>query len=416
VTIFRASLWVVGVILAGLVAAFSFVIGNQVRNPVAAQSIGILRTGAADANLAYATFATRKQSNPKAAISDAELQLARQGYRSEPLSVAGLGLIIVATPDRSATRAQLLALGGKLTRRNSLITSASIEAAARRDDARTFFTWMSRAVLTDASLRSIYIGAMAEATARSGAVDALAPVIGPRPAWSEFYWRSVVSRPNSLVNAAKLRVAIAKAPWRQTAVTPADKALASGLIQAREFDAALGLATGLGQASSSDHASTNLLANANFARQPQLPPIDWQLATSGNLGASINPKGKALTISVIAGAYGYAARQLLQLSPGSYELGWSLTSQAPIDAGALTARLSCAEKMAASAGDASPAVILSTGTHRAQVVVPPGACRWYWLSFDVSISDTSPGFDAQLRDLTLRSTGAVSAKPSVSAS
>ncbi len=170
-----------------------------------------------------------------------------------------------------------------------------------------------------------------------------------------------------------------------------------------------------GQASAPDADAANLLANADFARQPLLPPIDWQLATSGNLGASINPKSKALTISMIAGAYGYAARQLLQLSPGNYELGWSLTSQTPIDAGALTARLSCAEKIAAPAGNVQPAVILSTGTHRTSVVVPPGTCRWYWLSFDVSISDTSPGFDAQLRDLTLRASNAASAKASIPA-
>src|SRR5690606_39015716 len=150
---------------------------------------------------------------------------------------------------------------------------------------------------------------MAEATAKDGAVDALTPIIGPVPRWSDSYWQQVIQRPASLLNAAKLRTAVAQAPWRQTTVSRWDRDLETGLTNRGHFDAAEALYKGLGLAG--DGRSINLVSDGGFARQPQLPPFDWQLAVSGTLGASIDDKDKSLLVSAIGGARGFAARQLL---------------------------------------------------------------------------------------------------------
>jgi hypothetical protein len=253
---------------------------------------------------------------------------------------------------------------------------------------------------------------MADATAKRAAVAALTPVIGPAPSWSETYWQQVIQRPASLLNAAKLRVAVAQAPWRQTAISRSDRYLSIGLTNRGQFEAAHALYTGLGLARKS--RSETLLSNGDFEQQPQLPPFDWQLAVSGTLGASIDEKDKSLLVSAIGGARGFAARQLVSLSPGNYRLSWSLSASMPIDPATLLARVTCAEPGAKSA-KAQP-ISLVVGKHAVTFALPESACRWYWFSIDVALPDDSAGVDAYFRNISLAPAGGGETGPPLAAS
>src|SRR3546814_20936323 len=77
-------------------------------------------------------------------------------------------------------------------------------------------------MLTNSSAGTAYAKAMAAATARDGAVEALIDVLGPKPRWSDLYWRSIIGEPGSYVNAAKLRIPLARVPWQQIAIEPKD--------------------------------------------------------------------------------------------------------------------------------------------------------------------------------------------------
>lgn len=396
----RTILWFAGSALAALVGVSSSVIVSQVKQPATSVQLGIGPVGLAQGNLAFASYAARQQKDPKASVSARERALAAAAYRSEPLSSAALGMLVASMNGREAddgTRQALLDIGGKLTRRSSLINSASIEAAARSGDEGAFFRWLSRAILTNESVRAVYIRAMAQATARPGAEATLVQVLGPNPTWAGRYWNAVVTVPQSLVNAAKLRVLVARAPWRQTEIGDADRLLALRLTRNGHFDDARNLAVGLGQAGPKEAGTGNLVVNAQFDRPSLLPPIDWQLASSGNLGASIDAKGKNLTISAISGARGYAARQLVRMKPGTYSVDWALSSNAPLPDGALTARLSCAEGGTANTDTVVPLV---AGSHR-KPISSSSACQWFWFEINVNVSDAGSGFDAQLRHLTL---------------
>ncbi|WP_139375846.1 hypothetical protein [Sphingopyxis flava] len=345
------------------------------------------------------TYGVRTLKDPQAAPSNAELDLARAAYRAEPLSSTALSLIVATMPE-GETRQSLLTQVGDLTRRNSLLNEEQITAAALRGDDRAFFHWLSRSVLTNNDLRVAYVSAMAEATAREGAVAALTPVIGSAPSWSESYWHQVVQRPASLLNAAKLRIAVAKQPWRQTNVSRWDRALSIELTNRGHFDAARALYEGLDLAR--ETRSGNLLSDGGFGRQPELPPFDWQLAVSGTLGASIDDRSKSLLVSAISGARGFAARQLVSLPPGNYRLGWSLSASMPITPSPLRARVSCAE----SGERAAPIqpISLTAGQHAKSFIIPESVCRWYWLSIDVVLPDDSAGIDAYFRNISLAQT------------
>lgn len=397
-----ASLFAIGVAIA------TFVTSNEVKAPALAYAIHFPPTGTARANFAMMSYGARALKDPKAVATRGEIALARAAYRSEPLSSTALSLVIPSMPEGKA-RQSLLVRAGELTRRNALLNQEHIRTAALRGDDTGFFRWLSRSVLTNYDLRAVYIAAMADATAKEGAVAALTPVIGPAPSWSDSYWQLVVQRPDSLINAAKLRVAVARAPWRRAAISDADRQLSTGLTNRGEFDAAYALYKGLGLARKG--RSGHLLSSADFERQPQLPPFDWQLAVSGTLGASVDEKNKSLLVSAIGGARGFAARRLISLSPGNYRLGWSLSASMPIDPSTLLARVTCAEP-GVKAANIQP-VPLAAGKHAVSFAISDSACRWHWLSIDIVLPDDSAGVDAYFRDISLAPAGRGEANPPI---
>jgi hypothetical protein len=266
-------------------------------------------------------------------------------------------------------------------------------------------------MLTGGEAQRAYGSAMADATAKAGAVEALTPVIGPDPRWASDYWILVVARPPSLVNAAKLRLAIMAAPWRQTGIKPTDQSLLSGLASIGQFDMAQSLADGLdGKARRGGDA--NVLNSAGFAALPTLPPFDWQLSAAGNLGASIDVAEKRMVISAIGGAHGVAARKLVKLRPGGYALSWTLSSDAVIGPGTLTAGISCAEKGAAAA---PLSVALSSGKKQEFLTIANGDCRWHWIDLTVSVPDGEIGIDARIDGMSLVPTPLQTRLPSLPA-
>lgn len=396
-SILRILLWITGVVIAAFVMLSSNVIANQVKNPAAAYRLGFPPIGVATAKLAVASFATRQHDDPRAKVSARERVLATAAYRKEPLSSDALGLLIAAKEAHPASGEvpALLRLAARLTRRNSMITSASIAAAATQGKDAEAFRWLSRAILTNEALRSSYIGAMAQATARPDAAAALAPVIGPNPSWSDRYWRAVVSVPASLANAAKLRIIIAGAPWNQAKVSEIDSRLVMALVRNRDFANAFGLY----QTFVSPKTKANVKAGANADQRIQLPPFDWELATSGTMGSSLDKQRQGISISAISGARGFAARKLVSLSSGNYALKWTMTSATPVAPSALSIRISCAEAKPEPAAPVS--IPLLSGTHVVPVNLARNECRWYWLSIDADLPDGSSGLDVSLADIAL---------------
>ena len=394
-SIYQVVGWLVAAGVATCVGVSSYVVANEVRAPLVARQVGFPPAGIAGANAAVSIYAARVAQKRGASVTAQEVAMARDAFRAEPLSASALSLIVSATPS-GPFRNQLLSLAGRLTRRNGFLNEEQIKLAAARGNDVAFFRWISRSVLTNRDLRVDYVRAMAEATARPGAVASLTPVIGLEPSWADLYWRQVLKHPASLPNAAKLRVEIAKAPWSRSEIKPTDQALISSLVNKSQFDAAHELFAGLSQPARS--RGGNLLVNADFARQPTLAPFDWQLAMSGTLGATVDEGQKSLVMSAIGGARGHAARQLIHLSPGSYRFAWSLSSSAPIAPSSLSARISCAEGVRSAA---PIPIALAAGNKFGTFSIADGPCRWHWLSIDVAVADDAAGVDLRFHSLSL---------------
>lgn len=393
--------WVSALALSGIVAVSSYAIANQVRLPERALDLGVFSTGTASANGALSSFAKRQARDPKAAVLPSERQLAESAYRREPLAVSAVAILALAMTDEAhrETREALFDRAGSLTRRNTLVSGKLIEIAASHGDDKSFFLWLSRVMLTSTGARKVYGAAMADATAKEGAVAALIPILGKKPRWSDFYWSLVADRPASLENGAKLRIAIARPPYKLTDVSFTDRRLIQGLVRTGEFDIAKQVQASLQAGASQSRSAPNRLTNADFARQPALPPFDWELSAKGNLGAVVDTANRRLSISGIGGARGAAARQLLRLDPGNYRLSWSLSGTTPIDPDILSVRIRCADPKSGALGFQPVPVVM--GKRHVGVSIAGSDCRWYWFSVDVDAPDDAPGFDVNLEGLSL---------------
>ncbi|MGN6690703.1 MAG: hypothetical protein ACTHJU_07160 [Sphingopyxis sp.] len=396
-TVLRVSGWVLAFLTAVVVGLLSYAIANQYRAPRLVMALGVPAYTAETGGPALISLSARRAQAPEARPTPLERSLALKAFRNDPLSVPSIGILALSMTE-PAKKQKLLELAGQLSRRSSFVGYELIKSAAVRGDERAFFSWLSRATLTNSDARKVYIGAMADATAREGALEGLLPVLGPDPAWAQYYWNAVNQRATSLRNAAVLRIALTRAPWRQIATKPTDPVLVGQLATNNDFETAYRLVGALNPRGSSEHSSA-LLVNADFSRAPIFPPFDWALASSGNLGASIDAAERQLVISAIPGAYGAAARQLIRLKPGNYEFGWKLSSNEPLAKGSLAASLRCAD-----AGQelALQPVDLAVGEHRHIFVVPSSSkCQWFWMGIDASIADDGLGFDVQLAPVRL---------------
>lgn len=394
----RALAWLVVVIVALAIGLWSFAVCNELRAPNKSLAVPLPYYTSAGGNLALLSYGARLAKDPRTKVTAVERSLASQAYRNEPLSVTALGLLAVSMTDSNeqSTRRYLLEQAGKLSRRSTMVSYELIKDAAVRKDDQTLFSWLSRSSLTNPAARRAYLSAMADLTSRDGAVTKLVPVIGPAPSWSDTYWRAVIARKSSLANGARLRMEVAKLPWKQTEITDVDRLLVQQLVKVREFDLAQQLSGVLLRRPSVGDAI--LLDKGSFMHQPELPPFDWQLTSLGNLGASIEADNGSLVISAIAGAQGVAARRLLYIAPGDYSLSWTISGEEAMPTAAVSIAIVCAE---AGGQDFNPKPIdLLDGVRKIRISTSRNTCRWAWLNIEVNIPDDSPGIDFRLRDLS----------------
>lgn len=402
----RISGWLAGVAGAAVVAIWSYAIAIQVRAPATAAALNLPFTQTAKGALAIRSLAQRqaeaqREGNaPAVKVNRIETRLAESAYRSDPLAVTAIGILGMSISDAGTPNKgrAVLDAAGRLSRRSSLVSSQLIEAAGRAGDESTVFLWLSRAMLTDEKVRNAYIAAMAEATAQDRSVAALVPIVGPAPAWSDYYWSAVLARPRSLVNAAKIRIAIARGSWPKKDMTSADQQLVANLVAIREFEMAQGVASTLKRGQSGARSSSAILSGDVFSDAPVFAPFDWQLSSEGNLGASIDKANMQIVVSAIPGASGFAARQLVRLNSGNHVLSWTMSSEQAIAKNALAVSLQCAEE---GAQEKAASVVLAPGKNREIVSVPPSSCGWYWVSIDVTVPDGAVGLDAQIGGLAL---------------
>lgn len=390
----------VGIVAACLVAAQSYAIVHSRRAPTLSLALSVAPEGLAKASLSRALQGARLAKDPKSAPPKLEVQLAREGFSADPLAVAALPVLIQNLQAKGQVQQsrRLLELAGGLTRRDNLINAMLIDEAMLKDDPKRAVELLGRAMAVSYEVRYLYVRRMAAATASAGALQALPPILGANPKWAEDYWQAVLENPSIMPMAGDVRQRIADEPWKLNQPNEKDLQLIHELGIRGYPAAAFGLSQALGLKAS---PTGELITNGSFDRAPRFVPIDWELLQTGDIGATIEPKEKALLLSSLPAASGTAARQIVQLSgPGRYRVGWTMTGLAKGSDAVVKLRLNCADptKMSPSIAPA----VLGDGTGSASITVPATACQWYWASLELDTSRGDTGVDIAIRRLSLR--------------
>lgn len=326
------------------------------------------------------------------------LQLALRARTIEPLAydaVSAAAFYYAAEGERERARG-LMHQALALTRRDKAANVWLVEDYARQGDIGGTLRHVDLAQRTSRSVGAVLNPVLAGALAQSDSVEPFERLLADRPFWAEDFWLAALKHDAALVNAARLRSALARRGDRTA--SDIDAALVEKLVRAGLFELAFELhesIVGAGPGSPSPPAT------GEFAAEPILPPIDWALHSGGDLGADILPNDEAMLVSAVPGSSGVAARRLLRLGPGRHELALALR-RAPLDRTRMELALHCAKR-----GENGARVfverILAQRTVRS--FTTSDQCSHYWLELVVSVPEDGEADDLIVAGLELDGEG-----------
>jgi hypothetical protein len=290
-------------------------------------------------------------------------------------------------------------LTGRLDRRDLATRFWLIEDAVRRENLPDALDQYDLALRSSKSVAATLFPKLDLAMGVPEAIAPLARIFDRQPWWLVPFVNYAIGSGKSVRN---LTILLLKSPERLAKIPLIQQqSLLTRLIAAKEFANAETVFMHVG--AKRRGVSRGEVHDANFNIIGYFPPFDWQLTSTAKLTVSPIGDGQGLDVNAESNVKDRAARQLVKLEPGSYQLA----SEAITDGGAPNniARwtLSCAES------NADPLAIISFDTSvgnpqhvSADVDIPQGQCRYWWLGFNVVAAADQASFHSQIRWLSLR--------------
>jgi hypothetical protein len=258
------------------------------------------------------------------------------------------------------------------------------------------------ALRTSEGSQDVLLPVLVSATSQDNIVPAIARVLNTMPPWRRSYLTRLAAGAPNPENAARLfGLILPRASDNERRVITAAMRT---MVTRRQFRAAQRLYQFL---SPTDLGQAPLLRNPSFDRPNPYAPLDWQLVDGPDLRAEQRligngRPGSRLQLTAGNGAGGTAARQLLLLSPGRYEI----SALAGVVPEARPARLGWSIQC----GNARGATLLQQQlpplstqiAATATFVVPAAGCEGQWLNLKIQPDFNPGGVTGWLDSLTLR--------------
>lgn len=322
-------------------------------------------------------------------IDESIRERAELAFVSEPLTpqaVAGLAL-----GEENGTKRELMRSAFALSRREQLITSWMISDSGAREDIPAILGYYDTLLRSSSSSSAVVIPILAGALANENFIEPFAGLLSKNPPWAGGFWRKVVSTPQAIANAARLRERLHKANERGASYN--DAALVRALVENKQFQAAERLYSLLAK----QPQDRTLMKNSSFEQDPQFPPLDWQLFSTGEYGAAISEG--SLQLSAIRSSGGLLARQLVKLPASRMKIESISAGEIPRDMD-IDLRISCAEAI-----DKLPRPIrfsLSGKVTRKEISNQTSGCSYYWFDIVGRASENGDGFDVAISAISLQ--------------
>lgn len=248
-------------------------------------------------------------------------ELARQAYSAEPLATDALFVLSIARGPHSNDLARA---SYQLDQRNRLLGLSLLGDAALEDDLAAMLPLVDRMARIEPTFAGELVKGLTDTLADPAAFPLLEQALNENPAWAEAFWRRVPRESAALANYLQLRSALQPAPDEQT-----DQALLLTLVETQRYKDAFDLYASI----------SNQGRSGGDTEAGHYPPIDWQLVQGRDAYARRSSSGR-IEIFIDRGASGDLARQLVELSPGTFRLQGNLDNLQ--GEAAVTATLECA--------------------------------------------------------------------------
>lgn len=384
-------IWLAALFLAGLSALLALGTITKNKAPEISLSLTPLNGFAAEtfaANKIKTRLAETKGKFPDTP-SASTIAFAQRAFAAEALVPDAIA--ILAMSQSGAARGELMKSAYRLSRRQELTNAWLINDSGAREDIPTLLSIYDTSLRTGGSSQKVLIAAMAGALSNDAFVDPFASMLSKNPPWAVSFWNQVTTKPNSLLNAVRLRQLLYKSDENSDLYR--DAGLVRALVNAQQFEAATRLHTLLSNAGNRQQ----LIHNPDFVGTSALPPVDWELMSTGEYGAAMSDG--YLQMSAVANSGGLLARQLLELPSGLLVLKANLPEAVPNNA-RITVALECAEN---TGKKSLPAQMRLTGKSVEQTISSQDdRCRYYWLNISGKSADNGSGFDVALDSISLQ--------------
>ncbi len=242
---------------------------------------------------------------------------ARKAFLQAPLAARAIRIAALsreATGDEQLARYLMLGVV-ELTKRDLGTHLWLIHDYGKSGDLTNLLNHYDFALRTSNQAASILLPRLTLVLKAPGTVEVLVPVLAQQPPWAQQFWRTTYVNPETLPQAAKLRLALLE---RNIPVPDdVDRRLILSLARDREWDAAANL---YGRVAGDDAPALDRVGEADFSRVPQLAPIEWNFPSSGLQSGEIAPETRRMILSGGPASSGVAAMRVVALEPGRYEL------------------------------------------------------------------------------------------------
>lgn len=386
------TIWIVCILLS--VSSGFAAMGALAKNKAPLTSVNYAPlNGFAAENIAAAPVKAAIIEN-KGAFPDKIAAEARQwahlAFAAEPITPGAVGILALTGKENS--KFALMEKAMLLSRREKINTGWMIADSNRREDVSGILGFYDTTLRIDDEAYPVIIPILAAAVANDYFIDEFGEMLKYSPPWADSFWEQVADTPMSLTNGAKLRMNLKKQSAAES--KDQDKALISALTENKKFNEA----TALYQFLRSEKPNANIIRNGDFAEPSEYAPLDWEVISVGEYGASITDEG--LYLSSVPKSGGVFARQLISLPIGISHFQAKITHNQSSKA-SLYAELACAEDDNTNIRNIR--INFATDIIK-QKVDNPGGCAYFWLRIAGRPFDNERGFDVSIHEIALTPT------------
>lgn len=330
-------------------------------------------------------------------IDNETAALAIQSFYKEPNAAEAVAIMTLSAP--LSNKKILMQNAYQISRREQMVLAWLMRDSEERQNVDDLLQYYDISIRTNSSASALILPVMANALSNADSINIFREILSNRPPWARQFWQLASSNAAAVENAAVLRTQLYDI--REDQRNYADASLLATLISNYHFNDAFQLYNLLKSGGATDRdrdkQKENVVKNSDFSALSPYPPLDWQIFSDADYGASI--ADSRLYISAINDSGGLFARQLINLEARPYQLDIAIQQQAGAEDN-LTLQLSCAEKI-----DRKPVDInlKLAGKQISQRLDNSAAlCRYYWLNVNGRSSDLGDGMDVIIENISLK--------------